>query len=358
MDNKCHIRSSNIEFLRIISMIMILSLHSFTWNRATGNDGHIHNLSIGVLFDYYRESLCICAVNIFILISGYFGIRWKLKSILNFIFQVYFWALGIYVLLVVLGKTNYSNNVFFQRLNCLIGDWWFVEAYLGLYLLAPLLNAFVDKVKKKKLLIWVIIFIIFEIYSELMGSKRNFDRGYNTLAFCGIYMTGRLLFLYQDKLQEFKHRTFSYIFFLLYLLTAMIIYYLALYQLIGKGHDFMSVQKSFAFSYSNPLIIIEAICLFLVFHSMKFSNKLVNYIASSIFAVYLLHLHPNIKHLYYSYCGQLYNESFMYHFIMLGCLFLCIVFISVFIDKIRLLFFQWLYQKFEHLVQNKWNTNR
>lgn len=350
-------RYSNIELLRILSMVMILSLHSFTWNRASGNDGHITNLSIGICFDYFRESLCICAVNVFILISGFFSIKWKLKSFLSFVFQIYFWSLGVYVLLLILGKVNFSNSEFFQRMNCLIGNWWFVEAYLGLYLLAPVLNAFLEKSNRRTILLFVILFVFFESYSQLLGSTRNFDRGYNTIAFCGLYVIGRLLFFYQEELQVLRKKI-SYVFLLSYFFVAIIISCLALYKLVVKGHDFFSIQRSFVLSYSNPLVIIEAIFLFLIFHSINFSNKWVNYVASSIFAVYLLHMHPNIREWYYSYCGQLYNYSFLHHLIVLIGLFVGIVFLSVLLDKIRLLLFTWLYTTCETSISKKWNITK
>ena len=36
------------------------------------------------------ESLAIVCVNVFVLISGWFGIRPKWKSVTNFLFQVFF----------------------------------------------------------------------------------------------------------------------------------------------------------------------------------------------------------------------------------------------------------------------------
>ena len=144
--------------------------------------------------------------------------------------------------------------------------------------------------------------------------------------------------------------------FVLFLGSALVITIIALYLLIVKGDDHTTIQRSFILSYSNPLVIVEAISLFMVFHYINFNNKYVNYIASSIFAVYLLHMHPNIKEWYYSYCGQLYNHSFLHHLFVLICLFLGIILISVFFDKIRLFLFSWLYSKCEISISKKWIT--
>ena len=65
-------RNSNFELLRIIAMVMIVSLHTL------GHGGGLNNTtvnSINFIFNHILESLSIVAVNIFILISGYFGIK-------------------------------------------------------------------------------------------------------------------------------------------------------------------------------------------------------------------------------------------------------------------------------------------
>ena len=49
-------------------MLMVLNLHSF----------HGYDYGSGIMqgLDWFRESTSICAVNVFIMISGYFGIKW------------------------------------------------------------------------------------------------------------------------------------------------------------------------------------------------------------------------------------------------------------------------------------------
>lgn len=348
-------RNSNIEVLRIIAMVMVLSLHSFLWNLASGSDGYIHEFSLGVCFDYFRESLCICAVNVFVLISGYYGIKWKLKSFLNFVFQVCFWSLGLYLMLLLFGKVSYSNSELFYRFVGVIGNYWFVEAYLGLYLLSPILNLWLDRTPRRSVLVLTLLFILFEVVSELLGLKRNFVRGYNTLAFCGIYMIGKLLYLYKDKLSTYLSistlkRT------LLYVLFALIITSISLYKLFVKGNDYMTIQLSFNYAYSNPLVIIEGILLFLVFIPLKFDNKYVNFFACSNFSVYLFHMHPNIQDRYYLICGQLYDRPFLFHLLALIGLFCGIVLFAVLVDKIRMRFFEWIYPKCEIFFVKLWNT--
>lgn len=62
-------RNEGIELLRIISMIMILILHYL------GHGGILDNLSANNFYYYIAwtlEGICFVAVNIYVLITGYF----------------------------------------------------------------------------------------------------------------------------------------------------------------------------------------------------------------------------------------------------------------------------------------------
>ncbi len=107
-------------------MLMVLNLHSFK--------GFLYGSGVWQALDFFRESSSICAVDCFILISGYFGIRWKFKSLFNLIFQMMFYSVGIYVVCVLLGIVGWSFNDFIIRFACLYRDsWGFAITYLLLY---------------------------------------------------------------------------------------------------------------------------------------------------------------------------------------------------------------------------------
>lgn len=68
-------RKSNIELLRIISMILIVLNHSnyLIFGSVIGEE--IEQDSFRSFGRMLFEQLCIIGVNVFVLISGYFGIR-------------------------------------------------------------------------------------------------------------------------------------------------------------------------------------------------------------------------------------------------------------------------------------------
>ena len=66
-------RESNIELLRILLGFAVIILH---FNYYPGGGGAVE-LTAGFTQTIlmFLETLCICAVNVFLLISGYFGVK-------------------------------------------------------------------------------------------------------------------------------------------------------------------------------------------------------------------------------------------------------------------------------------------
>lgn len=71
-------RQGNIELLRILCMFFVMLFH-FNLNVILRNEETSHELNYFALF---VNSLVVVAVNTFVLISGYFSIKLKTKSIL------------------------------------------------------------------------------------------------------------------------------------------------------------------------------------------------------------------------------------------------------------------------------------
>ena len=91
-----------------------------------------------------------------------------------------------------------------------------------------------------------------------------------------------------------------------------------------------------AFSYSQPLIILQAVFLFLVFSRMNFESKFINWCSVSCLSIFLIHMHPSIKELYHGYTWSLYQRPILEHFAIL-ILFIAVVYIgSIIVDKCRI----------------------
>ena len=276
-------RDSNIELLRIIATILIIVVHAgfFALSAPTAND--LSNSFNTSLIRITIESIAICAVNVFVFISGWYGIKPKLKSIANLSFQILYFTFGIYVFCLIFG---YAELKFGGILSifCLTQNGWFIRAYIGLLILVPILNLYIDNAPQKQFKFLLITFFIFQtIYGWWFGVAAFFVNGYSTLSFVGIYMLARYLNIYH-KYNTIQYNTIQYIACVLTLtiIVALLIHY-------GQN-SYITIL----YAYNNPIIILMAISLFMIFKYFKINSPIVNNIAQSSFAIYLLHTNQNI----------------------------------------------------------------
>lgn len=311
-------RLSNYELLRLVSMLMVLNLHSF-W-------GFEHGSGIRQAFDIYRETACICAVDTFILISGYFGIRWKVKSIFNLLFQVAFYSFVIYGICILLGGANFSWIDFGSNFKCFYKSWGFISSYIVLYFLSPALNSVSEQSSSTKLLVMISVLLLANIF--IMGLNI-------IVTFSVLYLIGRWI-RKTNSVANLQIRSG-----LLFLVTTTIIFCIVYVLYILFHLDAVRMQSLFfGYNYSAPLVIIQAVGLLLFFGRMQISerlSKIINWCSSSCLAIFLIHMHPSVKEFYYKFTEELYDKPYWEHVCILLLLFLCVFIASILFDKIRIL---------------------
>ena len=337
-------RLSNFEALRLLCMLMILNLHSF-W-------GYQHGSGVWQALDFFRESTSICAVDCFVLISGYFGIKWKFKSFFNLIFQIFFYSIGIYLVAVGIGVVNWSFMEFALRFACLFtSSWGFVINYIILYFCAPVLNVFSENKTSRELLIYIIVFFVAINFVSLPESS--------FFTYALVYLIGRFLNKINISTIEYPARKAYW--------GATVIIFLLVYGLLYKTlhiSDPKTINKLpigvLGFAYSSPFVILQAVFLFICFARMNFYSKIINWCAASSFAIFLIHMHPTIKKIgYYSFTSELYELPVLQHILYLILLIIFVFFMSIAVDKIRLLVSNFLYHILETLIKlipSKWKS--
>ena len=82
-------RQVNIELLRIIAMILVLLTHT---GYGKCDISLVHSDIWKAIGTYEVDSCIFVCVPCFVVISGYFGIRWKWKGLFNYLFQIGFWG--------------------------------------------------------------------------------------------------------------------------------------------------------------------------------------------------------------------------------------------------------------------------
>ena len=284
-------RLSGMELLRIIAMFLVLVVHSCFFSLGAPDEADIMTYPLSSFTRILFQSLSIGCVDLFVLLSGWFGIRPKLKSISRFIFQCLFFLIGIYLFILFGGLT--SLNIKGIAGCLLLLKWnWFIKAYLLLYLLSPVINAYIESTSRKQFKMILVFFFLFQtIYSWLSDAAVFFEKGYSTISFIGLYMLARYAAKYKSAI--FNHRKHIYLlFFVLTIISMAVLYYLTAYY-------HLSFLKSRILRYDQPLVILSALSLVVYFSKLTFRSKTVNWIAASSFAVFLLHTNPNICEPYF-----------------------------------------------------------
>ena len=287
---KQHIRESNFELLRIIAMFMVLVLHADYQALGAPTRADIISYPIASALKVFFEMASIVAVNIFVLISGWFGIKPSIKGFSKFVFQCLFFSIGIYLVMILLGYSELSIRGLAGCFALFGGSYWFILSYIGLYLFSPVLNSFIKSADKKTFLYVLVGFYIFQTGYAFLGGGANFlMKGYSALSFMGLY----LLINYVKR--HVNYLNYSKIQYLIGYIIASLVLTIIYIGAGGMGYSFISSRMC---CYSNPLVIISALLLFLYFAQLKLNNRFINWLGASSFAVYLFHCNPNMYELY------------------------------------------------------------
>lgn len=96
-------RLSNIELLRCLSMFMVLLLHSSFLAFGMPDVEAIQSNPVLLGGQILQQGVGIVSVDVFVLISGWFSIKPKQKSICSFLFQIVFLQILSYAVFVLTG---------------------------------------------------------------------------------------------------------------------------------------------------------------------------------------------------------------------------------------------------------------
>ena len=320
-----------MELLRIVSMLFVMILHANFLGIHAPTSDDIYDDFYSTMFRCLIESLSIVAVDVFVLISGWFGIRFSYRKLLALCFQVLFFSFGFYVIFAFFRPSDAFTIDRIKGIFLLNGDYWFVKSYIILFLLSPVLNLFVESVSQKFFLKVLLSYYAFHtVYGWLMDASVSFTmNGTTGLSFIGLYLLGRYLRLYPCILTTMNRNKVL----LAYLGCAIL---LSICNLVLLYHGHTITVEGRLYSYASPFVIIASVALLLFFSKLSFSNKFVNWIASSCFAVYLFHCNGFFfNHYYRGVIDYFYYEcdkavwSIMAYILLLFS-------VSIIIDKIRL----------------------
>lgn len=319
-------RLANIELLRIIAMAMIVLLHCNSWMIGSVDQSAIASNPLGSFWRMLSQQICIVGANVFVMISGWFGIKATIKGGSNFLFQVIYHSIAILLLALIIGLDVNKTQVI-QSLS--LGSWnWFVPCYLGLFILSPILNAYINSASLKTQGRLIIVFLVFESLYGWLLHPDYFSKGYSIISFIGLYLIARYLRLTEDKWSKYKGWMFLALYVVLTIIPSTVSFF---------GQKFIGNSFSMIY-YSSPIVIVASAAFFLAFTKMKIERgaKVINWAASSMFAVIMIHVHPIIVPYFRSFMKGVFAESsdFKYTCVAIAITLIILV-VCVLADQLR-----------------------
>lgn len=341
-------RSLNFEVLRIIAMFLVMIIHynvpingAPTWDSIQGSPFK----ALGII---QLKSISFVCVNVFILVSGYFGISWKLKSFLAFIYQLAFWAAFTYLITLVFGYHGFDTKTFCLRiLNCCDANWFYLS-YIGLYLFSPVLNAFIGHSDCKTIGRFLVAFYLMAwIFGYVTQQSIEFNRGCSFVSLVGLYICGAFLRKTECRWKTIPAKTYLLLFFVLgWFLAACSIITLRL----GFTKD--------VYGYLNPIVLAEGVFLFLFFAKIEIKScrNIIMFFSSSALAVLLLHYSPDTCGIYTDKLRWI-NNNCAVPFILIMFFMLTLFIFAAIVDKLRMASWIVVWNAASHLLQMRKHKN-
>ena len=306
MDVKVEKRSYSLDLLRIICMIMIIALHFISHGGLSdffAKNSIMHHMIV------LLRAFSICAVNVFVLISGYFMIQKNginVKRIISIFLAILFYSW----IILLLSQSFHWVHLDFKALLTSVFPvsyrlYWFPTCYLFLCLVSPFLNKLLNALSPKAYrLLLAILFLCFSVGNEILAMSDPFSvsGGYSIVWFVFLYCVAGYIKIHGLRFNLSKHG-----WLVVYLLSAVLIF--AVVTILSLLSDKIPIIAKYGLEthfarYCSVLVTIESLSLFLYFRSLNiknvFSKKIIGFFAPLAFGVYLIHDNANIRNYLYT----------------------------------------------------------
>ena len=331
------VRNSNFELLRIVAMFFIVTYHIIA-KTTMGEYVSSPYLSM-VTMPLHIGVIC------FLLITGYYGVELSLKKIVNLGGVTIFYNVLVYLVYSIIVE-DFSllrfGASFFPI--CLNPDLWFIRTYILFLLCTPVINYWLKNTTKEIRLLTLVSLAFMSLYVGCFGNDDSFQEGKNVVNFCFLYVVGNELHQ-REFIKDFKMSSLLFSYVVLNVVVCLATYFLT-------NTSFFPFFKELVWYYDSPLLILNAVLLFMVFEQIKVQSIVLNNIAKSVFPIYLIHANLYTGRVLWPYVNSYVEPEYslsLICFIALIIMFLCIA-----IDKLLVLF----YKRMIELIYNKILTTR
>lgn len=182
-------RQSNIELLRCFAMLCIIVYHLCLF--ALGG------VPTGTkLYQALQISLHI-GVPLFVLISGYFGIRFSLKGLMRLCSKGYFYFVPLAVVPMLVYNTGGVKDILKSIFIFGFDAQWYLNTYLYLFLFSPIINRYLENITKSQRFYLLAILTFMSVYiGNVTEGDITLVEGKNLTNFLLLYTLENIAFLW------------------------------------------------------------------------------------------------------------------------------------------------------------------
>lgn len=247
--------------------------------------------------------------------------------------EVLFYSFSIYVALKVLArftKIHLGIGLFVTATPILHDIWWYATSYMIFVIFAPILVTALHGIgQKKHALLCVVSLILWGVFTLI--PKVNLD--FVALSVFAFIYWFVLVSYYRWYMNGFSVRQCWE------LIICGELIYMACWFITNFVPRFRGLQEFIFLDAKLPSLMI-GFGLFVLFERVHFCNGLINWIASTMFGVYLIHQHPAVNDLLWVYLFPFTKIWSWQHSVVKALLIIvCILVFGIVVDSFRRLLF-------------------
>ncbi|MDY2522485.1 acyltransferase [Weissella confusa] len=275
-------RNIGLDIAKISAMFSVILIHNLLAGGVLEYKGltNVQFLSIWVL-----ENMGIVAVNIFALTTGYLMVNRKInfRRVWNVVVQASFWASVMAAILVLSSAMTVTKYQLLRSVLAVpLGQYWYVNAYIGMMLMAPFVNAGFEKFSKNMMSKILSVVVVISVTIGYVGNFFLHD-GYSSMWLLTLYALGGYIKLYVDTKKYTDSVTLG--------ISTLMVVLSTFFDFCIFSIKHVAVIEMFT-SYVSPFAVIQSLGMFIFFLNVKVKSerifKIISFTSSLTFGAYLI----------------------------------------------------------------------
>lgn len=291
-------REVHLDLLRIISMLLIVFLHSID------HSGVLETAEISSVWMYgyvrYGYALTQVCVNCFVMLSGYFLVnsKFKLHKLAALWMETAFYSVVIKAIFMAAGRTPFSAV---SLVSCLFpfltGRYWFMTIYVGLYVLSPFLNKLIHSMDKRQFtLLNIVLFFLMSAWVSIHPAiaGMNSGAGWGLPWFVTLYLAAAWFRLYYKPSGKAALKLAGF-----FAIPAVLALGCIVTRQRGGLFGILGAMAENWYRYDSAPVYLATLCLFAGLLNLRIegerTTKLITAVSPLTFGVYLIHAHADLS---------------------------------------------------------------